>query len=112
MGVSCLAVQADGKILVGGQFTTLGGQSRYHIGRLNNTGPAIQNLIFNGSTLTWTREGTSPEVWRTTFVCSDDGLTWTELGDGTRIPGGWQLTGLALPTIKMFRARGYTVGLS
>src|SRR2546428_4232803 len=32
------AVQADGKILVGGAFTTLGGQSRNIIGRLNADG--------------------------------------------------------------------------
>jgi len=31
-------VQADGKILVGGDFTTLGGQTRNRIGRLNTDG--------------------------------------------------------------------------
>src|SRR6266581_1650760 len=36
--VDSLAVQADGKILVGGGFTTLGGQSRNYIGRLNGDG--------------------------------------------------------------------------
>src|SRR5437879_2502705 len=36
--VYSLAVQADGKILVGGEFTTLGGQSRYFSGRLNADG--------------------------------------------------------------------------
>ena len=34
----CLAVQDDGKILVGGEFTTLGGQARNYIGRLNADG--------------------------------------------------------------------------
>ena len=33
-----LAVQADGKILVGGCFTTLGGQTRNYLGRLNADG--------------------------------------------------------------------------
>jgi uncharacterized delta-60 repeat protein len=108
--VSSLAVQADGKILVGGIFITLGGQSRNNIGRLNNTGPATQSLTFDGSTLTWMRGGTSPEVWRTTFEYSPDGFAWTNLGAGSRIPGGWQLTGLALPMNTAFRARGYTVG--
>ena len=108
--VYSLALQADGKIVVGGYFTTLGGQSRSHIGRLNNTAPATQNLTFDGSTLTWTRESTSPEVWRTTFEYSPDGNSLTNLGVGSRIPGGWQLSGLALPTNTTFRARGYTVG--
>ena len=36
--VSSLALQADGKILVGGNFTTLAGQTRSYIGRLNSGG--------------------------------------------------------------------------
>jgi uncharacterized delta-60 repeat protein len=36
--VSALAVQADGKILVGGSFTTIGGQPRDRIARLNPDG--------------------------------------------------------------------------
>ena len=39
-----LAVQADGKILVGGYFTTLGGQARNYIGRLNADGTAGQRV--------------------------------------------------------------------
>ncbi len=108
--VASLVAQADGTILVGGEFATLGGLSRNHIGRLNNTELATQNLTFDGSTLTWMRGGTSPEVWRTTFEYSTDGASWTNLGAGSRIPGGWQLTGLALPKYTTFRARGYTVG--
>jgi hypothetical protein len=57
------------------------------------------------------RGGTSPEIWRTTFEYSPDGGdSWINLGGGIRIPGGWQLTGLALPTSTTFRGRGYTVG--
>jgi hypothetical protein len=108
--VDSLVVQAGGMILVGGLFSTLGGQSRNNIGRLDNTGPATQSLTFEGSSLTWMRGGTSPEVWRTTFEYSPDGSAWTNLGSGIRIPGGWQLTGLGLPTNTTFRARGYTVG--
>src|SRR5712692_4395411 len=36
--VRSLAEQVDGKLLVGGEFTTLGGQSRIDIGRLNADG--------------------------------------------------------------------------
>src|SRR5437899_2480116 len=36
--VDSLVVQADGKIVVGGQFTMLGGQTRINIGRLNADG--------------------------------------------------------------------------
>jgi uncharacterized delta-60 repeat protein len=43
--VRSLAVQANGKVLVGGQFTTLGGQVRNSIGRLNADG--ILDSSFN-----------------------------------------------------------------
>jgi len=36
--VGTLAVQTDGKILAGGYFIELGGQTRYHLGRLNGDG--------------------------------------------------------------------------
>src|SRR6266568_595166 len=36
--VSAIAIQADGKILVGGDFSTLGGQPRNRLGRLNQDG--------------------------------------------------------------------------
>src|SRR5207253_489419 len=35
--VAAIAVQADGKILVGGQFTSIGGQTRNYIARLDAT---------------------------------------------------------------------------
>jgi len=117
-GVDSLAVQADGKILVGGGFTTLGGQTRNYIGRLNNTEPATQRLSFDGSTITWLRGGTSPEVWRTAFDFSTNAVAWISLGAGARIgglpagkAGGWQLANTSLPsTTGTIRARGFVAG--
>ena len=108
--VGSLAVQADGKILVGGLFTTLGGQTRNYIGRLNNTAAATESLSFDGSTITWLRGGTSPEVWRTTIDLSTDGLTWTSLGVGTRVVGGWELAVASCPLSGVIRARGCVTG--
>jgi uncharacterized delta-60 repeat protein len=108
--VYSLALQADGKTLVGGNFTTLGGQARYYVGRLNATDPATQNLIYNGSTITWLRGGTSPEVWETVFEWSSDGLQWTPLGEVIRVPGGWQRTDTLLPAQVTIRARGFVAG--
>ena len=110
--VRSLTVQADGKIVVGGDFNTLGGQSRTNIGRLNNTGEATQSLAFNGTTITWLRGGTSPEVWRTTFDICTNGADWISLGAGQRIAGGWQRTGLNYPTNAAIRARGFICGAS
>jgi uncharacterized delta-60 repeat protein len=108
--VSCMALQADGKLLVGGLFTSLGGVNRSYIGRYDSSTAATQCLTFDGSTLTWMRGGSSPEVWRTTFDYSLDGTSWTSLGPGIRIPGGWQLSTPTLPASTTFRARGYTSG--
>ena len=111
--VRALAVQADGKIVLGGDFTTLGGQTRNRIARLSSDTAALQNLAVNssGATVTWTRSGTGPEVGRVTFEWSTDGATYTALGAGTRISGGWQLAGLALPRNQnlFIRASGYYV---
>jgi uncharacterized delta-60 repeat protein len=108
--VLALAVQADGKVLLGGQFTNLGGMSRSYIGRLTPTVPATQNLTFAGSTVTWQRGGSSPEVWRTIFDGTTNGTDWVALGTGTRVAGGWQLAGVAWPTNATFRARGFVTG--
>ena len=108
--VDALAVQGDGAILAGGSFATLGGVARTNIGRLINTDPATQSLTSDGSSITWLRGGASPEVWRTTFEASTNGVDWVSLGAGSRIAGGWQLTGLSLPAIRNFRARGFLTG--
>jgi Domain of unknown function (DUF5122) beta-propeller len=105
--VYTLALQADGKILAGGRFTTLGGFTRSYFGRLNNTDPAVQTLSFDGSTVTWLRSGTCPEVWRTSFEIGTSATNWTSLGSGIRIPGGWQLKGVFANTNSTIRARGF-----
>jgi len=97
--VYALALQADGKLLAGGEFTELDDLPRSKIGRLSNLTAALQSLSFDAetSTLTWLRHGASPEVLRTQFELSTDGSSYTALGEGVRIPGGWQLTGVTLP---------------
>lgn len=36
--VRCIQIQSDGKVLIGGDFTTVNNSSRYHIARLTSTG--------------------------------------------------------------------------
>jgi hypothetical protein len=109
--VLALALQPDGKILLGGQLFSVGGLSRTNIARLYNTAPATNDLRYNGAAITWVRGGTSPEVWRTTFEYSADGTNWTGLGAGTRVSGGWQLaTNVPTPSTVSIRARGFVTG--
>jgi len=115
--VASLTLQPDGKILVGGVFTTLAGQPRVNLGRLCNNEPATQSLSCEGSTLTWRRGGTCPEVWRTTLEVSTNGTDWLSLGPGTPVagppagqPGGWQWTNVSVPAGATVRARGFVAG--
>jgi len=107
-----LAIQVDGKILVAGIFTTLGTQTRNYFGRISASTAAQQDLSVSsdGSSVTWTRSGSSPEVWRTTFEQSTDGINYTLLGAGIRTDQGWLYTcDQVLPNYQnlWLRARGY-----
>lgn len=109
--VYALGLQRDGRILVGGSFTNVGGQNRDRVARLSNTLPATESVVSSGSALTWLRGGASPEVWRTTFELSTNGgATWAFLGSGSRLPGGWQLSGVNVPALARVRARGLVTG--
>ena len=111
--VQSIAVQADGKILAGGNFTTIGGQTRNYFARLSNDTAALQNLTATQSTVTWTRGGSSVQFTRVTFEQStDNGATYNSLGNGTAAGSNWTLTGLNLPTGQniYIRARGYYRG--
>lgn len=106
-----VTLQADGKILITGEITTFNGDPHVGIARLHND-PATATLSSPGSSsLLWARGGSSPEVGHVAFELSTNGgTTWTPLGAGTRIAGGWEKTGLSLPGSGLVRARGRTSG--
>jgi uncharacterized delta-60 repeat protein len=62
--VTAFALQPDGKILVGGVFTTFGGESRSYLGRLNSDDTL--DTTFNPG-------AGSNSVWLQSFVCQPDG---------------------------------------
>ena len=106
--VYSVAGQPDGALVAGGVFTSIAGQARNRIARLTDTAPATESLSSDASSVTWLRGGAAPEVARTTFEAITNGTTWTTLGSGERIPGGWRLGGLSLPVNPTLRARGFT----
>ncbi|HWB02651.1 MAG TPA: delta-60 repeat domain-containing protein [Verrucomicrobiales bacterium] len=102
-----ITLQANGKILLTGDFTSIDGQPRNQIARLNND-PASEVLTVPDNTrIKWLRGGSAPEISQTTFeVSTDGGATWSSPGTPSRIAGGWELTGLNLPDTISVRARG------
>jgi len=104
----------DGKCIAGGNYSNIGGQARRNIARLSNRYAALQALSLDaaGTTVRWLRGGGAPEVFQTTFDVSTDGVNFTRLGFAERSPGGWQLTGAALPASGSFllRARARVIG--
>ena len=105
--VQCLALQPDGKAVVGGNFSSLGSQARHSIGRLNSTYPAIHSLGRAGPTFNWLTGGTGPEVWRVAFEVSTDGVDWSNVGSGTRVPAGWTMDASDIPPGATARVRGF-----
>ncbi len=95
-----IALQPDGQVLAATTYDN-------RLVRLNSTGPVVQSLSSTDSQTTWFRSGAAPEVWRTVFDYSTDGTHWTLLGQGQRIPGGWQWAGPAPALSQTIRVRGY-----
>ena len=104
--VSALGLQQDGKVFVAGSLKSADGATNGYIGRCANTGPAPEVLGLTGSTVTWLRGGTGPELWYTQFQHSTNGVDWVDLGPGTRTDGGWELHGVSLADGELLRAFG------
>ncbi|MBL9158645.1 MAG: hypothetical protein JNJ70_14290 [Verrucomicrobiales bacterium] len=109
--VSALALQPDGNILIGGNFATFDGGAHPFLVRFGND-VATETFTVNGLTSArWLRGGSGPLVPEVVFELStDSGQTWSDLGDGTAIAGGWEITGLNLPINGRVRALGQTSG--
>lgn len=109
--VSSVSLLKSGSILAGGDFRLADGLPRACLARLLNY-PATESLtVPSAGHVQWLRGGASPEAQRVTFELStDDGATWTLLGAGSRIPGGWVKTGLSLPASGLIRAQARVSG--
>ncbi len=109
--VRSVGLQANGKILLGGSFISVNGTTRNHIARLTNRATTQTLAVPNSARVLWRRSGSAPEIEQVTLdLSTDGGANWNLLGAGTRIAGGWELTGLSLPVTGSIRARGRTGG--
>ena len=107
--VSCVAIGAGGQPLLGGDFNQVNGTARNRFAQLLHTPPVSSLTASSRQRLFWQLSGSAAAVSDVTFEQSvNGGATWTPLGAGTRIPGGWERTGLTLPQTGLARARGRT----
>ncbi|HWB01978.1 MAG TPA: choice-of-anchor D domain-containing protein [Verrucomicrobiales bacterium] len=107
---SRLTMQADGKILIGGDFSKIGGIARPNFARLDND-RATAFLNITDSAIRWMRGGSAPEVTDVSIDVKAAGSDeWTALGTGTPISGGWELSGISLPSAGSIRAQGFSGG--
>ncbi len=110
--ISAVAVQKDGKIVVGGNFTTIDSQAKNKIARLSADNPALMelNLSTDGTKITWRRSQSSPEIHDVVFYESANNTVWTKMeAIPTRIPGGWELT---VPTALLFQRQNRYIAAS
>ena len=109
--VYALSLQADGRIIVAGSFSSIGGISAPSIARLDNDA-ATQSLDLFGSSFQWLRGGSSPEVNSVTFdISTDGGLNWNTLnGTVSRVAGGWSISHILLPNSGRIRATAAIFG--
>lgn len=101
------AIQADGKIVPAGAFTTVGGQPCVGIARLSNSTVTDVLGVPSLSYIHWERGGALPESREAWFdLSTNGGSTWTPLsGTVSRSITGWEMTGVSLPSTGRIRAR-------
>ncbi|HVT31084.1 MAG TPA: delta-60 repeat domain-containing protein [Rhodanobacteraceae bacterium] len=91
-----LAGQADGRIVVVGNFTLADGQPRQEIARVATGDYATDAWVVQGSgaslTATWYRDGDGPELTQPAPLLqhSSNGIDFTTVATMTRVAGGWR----------------------
>ena len=116
LDVQTLLIAPDGKLLIGGIFSSAAGESRGHLARFSLLDVVTQRIQTDnvGSGLYWQFvdgqiSSITPEFARVTFELSTDGVNFSALGEATRTVSGWQVTGLTLTPNQLYfaRARGF-----
>ena len=110
--VRTVCSQEDGALLIGGLFTTTAGS--FTSARIINSSVSASLTVVDSTRVQWLRGGALPETQVVVFdVSQDNGATWVQFakeqqyGQGKRITGGWELTGINLPFSGILRARAY-----
>lgn len=105
-GVTCTSIQPDGKILVAGDFSSVGGIERRYLALLANDSAAEQQLTMTANgRIDWQRGGSAPEVSAVRLE-SWNGTQWSS-HPVERIAGGWSATAGGTVIGSWVRASGW-----
>ncbi|RYD28533.1 MAG: hypothetical protein EOP87_19555 [Verrucomicrobiaceae bacterium] len=97
----------DGGLLIGGNFSGVGNRGGMNFAKLGKDELVSEVEAIGGAKVRWTTGGALTEMHSTTFEFStNEGTSWSNLGEGTRVAGGWGLQGISLPPSGLLRARG------
>ena len=97
--VNEVALLPNGKVLVGGDFDTLGGLPRPRVGRVLLPDAVEQTLSLHDDTISWTPGGSLPVPSSVRFSTSNDGINFISTPSNaglTLVDGVWQQTGFAV----------------
>lgn len=105
--VYTMVMGADGGLLIGGNFNSVGNRGGANFAKLGKDELVSEVEAIGGAKVRWTTGGALTEMHSTTFeVSTNGGTSWSLLGEGTRVEGGWGLQGISLPQSGLLRARG------
>ena len=87
--VTALSIQSDGKIVIGGMFSAVDSLPRFGLARIAAPTAAADVFTTNPSytSVTWTLSGGAPTADAVLFEKSTDAVTWTSVGEGSRVAG-------------------------
>ena len=103
--VGGLHLSNDGTMVFGGDFTRAAYQPAAGFFRARLEEPVESLTISSPTRIEWLRGGSLPDTTDISFSLHQPLTnTWLPLGRGTAIPGGWELTGIALPADGAIRA--------
>jgi uncharacterized delta-60 repeat protein len=103
-----ILIQSDAKMLIAGSITNVGGVARNGVAKISwNRDGAVQDLTLSNGIASWRSVFNAPQIHRVIFEKSDDGISYTFLGEATPQVDGitWQLTGVTVSG-GYIRARG------
>ena len=105
--VHTLAPTANGRLLVGGDFTRILSTNRAGIARLYTDAVSTSVVAPDPTRVEWQRSATTPMLNRVTFESRTGNSPWSFLGHGQWSDGKWKLENTTLPENGVVRARGY-----